>query len=746
MSVDRWGAPADSWTRWISVLGGPEDLLPVVSNPEAKIASHSTMKALGKTPSRYNDRRQVVGIGKWTQVNASVAEVKRWANEPDYGISIQTRRLRAFDIDVEDEAKAERVLKALQPLIADAPCRWRAGTAKCLVPFWMTDDELFKHVLPVDGGMLEVLGNGQQFIAEGTHTSGQRYEWTDGIIPTLDSLELEMLVADVAAAVGTGPMRIARSRTPTSLQNHRDRDIQDGVATWLVDNWETYGDGSDGQIFIACPFVDEHTTDGNETGTAYFPAGSGDQTEGAFICLHAHCAGRPQAEFLQATGFVAGAFDVVDDRESDGASQAAPEATSAIGGPALSSRSTDTDWPSLNRNKAGDIEPTADNLTKILLHPGMAMRHIAYDTFLDEMVQAPVKCAPPGWEAWRAWRDDDYVWLRVDLERRGVKPTMSSELLKAATHAVAVRNRTDRAQLWLARLPAWDGVSRIETFAARGWGWEDSAYARAVGRYFWSALAARILDPGCQADMAPILVGPQGAEKTKSLKAIVPHEDFYVSINLKDRDADVSRLMRGKLLIELEELRGLAGRDQEEVKAFITRTSENWIPKFKEFGTTFQRRFLFVGTTNEDEIFNDPTGERRWLPGVVSRTDVGWIREHRDQLWAEGMALYRLDGVAWQDAESLAKGEHNAFKKIDAWTSTVERWLNAEDDVSGSRPADRFVTTEEALIDAVRMPTDRIAHGHRIRMGAVLKDLGLSRTRVRPTGGGKPFWGFRKSE
>ena len=57
-----WGATPDDWHHFDRVLGLGGDLLPVVSNPEAVISPDSTMTALGKTPSRYDSYRQVVGI------------------------------------------------------------------------------------------------------------------------------------------------------------------------------------------------------------------------------------------------------------------------------------------------------------------------------------------------------------------------------------------------------------------------------------------------------------------------------------------------------------------------------------------------------------------------------------------------------------------------------------------------------------------------------------------------------------
>jgi predicted P-loop ATPase len=240
--------------------------------------------------------------------------------------------------------------------------------------------------------------------------------------------------------------------------------------------------------------------------------------------------------------------------------------------------------------------------------------------------------------------------------------------------------------------------------------------------------------------MAPILVGPQGALKTSAVKAMSPAVDFYSSIKLHDKDADTSRKMRGRLVVELEELRGINSRAIEEIKAFITHTHEEWVPKFKEFRTLFARRCLLIGTTNDDEFLADPTGERRWLPGWTDLTDPEWIAEHRDQLWAEGAARFMLDGVDWLEAEKLARGEHDQFKVEDPWTPFVQRWLHDDAAMAGGRPMDHpHITVVDALTGAINMRPDAITHAIRMRMGKVLTSRSIGYTRHRQRVGGEPM-------
>src|SRR3954468_4713210 len=99
MSTQRYGATPEAWDHFAVTLKLVEDLLPVVSNPNAAISDNSMMKALGKTPSLYNSSGKVIGIPKWTKAIANEHIVGRWASHADYGICLQTRKVRGIDHD-----------------------------------------------------------------------------------------------------------------------------------------------------------------------------------------------------------------------------------------------------------------------------------------------------------------------------------------------------------------------------------------------------------------------------------------------------------------------------------------------------------------------------------------------------------------------------------------------------------------------------------------------------------------------
>jgi len=309
-----YGAAPEDWIHFDLVLGLGEDLLPCVANPDAVISPRSKMKALGKTPSRYNMRREVGGIPNWTDHTTTPAEISRWAAEPDYSICLQTRVVRAIDVDVEDEQLSREIHDAIVQLRQVLPARRRDDSSKFLLAFRLPG-EYPKRTIKTRGGIIEFLATGQQFIACGTHPSGARYTWGVGglpsDIPELQPDEFEELWRHLAERFGAGDTPSGVGAGTVSKSTKISEATQnDPTAKRIVDKGLVISTERDGRLFIECPFAAEHTSDSSESATTYFPAFTGGFERGHFHCLHAHCEGRTDAEFLAA-------LDLLDDPRDD---------------------------------------------------------------------------------------------------------------------------------------------------------------------------------------------------------------------------------------------------------------------------------------------------------------------------------------------------------------------------------------------------------------------------------------------
>lgn len=315
----------------------------------------------------------------------------------------------------------------------------------------------------------------------------------------------------------------------------------------------------------------------------------------------------------------------------------------------------------------GVIPSSLAKVAETLASPESGVQ-LRYDSFKDD------NYISIGGEPWRPVTDADIIDLRIRFERRGFKP-VSADCMNDAIRAVCSTHRVDSAQEWAGGL-VWDGVPRIDTVFPLFYGTADTPYTRAVGAYLFTALAGRALVPGIKADMAVILVGIQGGQKTTSVEVLSPDPANFGEVDLSKKDADLARSLRGKQVMELAELQGLTGRALEATKAWVSRKTERWVPKFQEREIEYARRAIVVGTTNEDEFLDDPTGERRWLPVKVGLLRMAELRDVCTQLWAEGVARFRDHGIEWQNAQELARAEHPQYKVHDDWAERIAAWLD----------------------------------------------------------------------
>ena len=689
---EMYGATRFDWDFFAYDLGLLEDLLPVVSDPDAAISPQSNLKALGKVPSTYNKAGEVVGFNDWTSHVTQSYHIDRWSKQ-GLGICVQTRRVRAIDIDVEDPDLADKIEDLiLSFFIHDIPpVRYRENSAKRLI-IVEAEGELSKRVLKFQTdshAAVELLGDGQQFVAVGTHPSGQRYYW-EGLdhTPKVSLEDLDKMWVYVVDRLGldfidqeTG----SGVRNPRGVVNAQSLGSDRPILDFLHERDIVRGSGIEGQQFITCPFKDEHTTDSGLTETAYFPAGTRGYEQGHFKCLHAHCAQRSDDDFLNALGYYSRDFQ------------------------ALTTQEAETSMPALVRKKTGEAKATLNNLIDALSFERIVNIRFIYDRFRDE-----IYLVDPETGGKSTLTDLDYVIVRQRLERATFE-SISTEMIRDAIEYTAHTNSYDSAQDWLNALE-WDGEPRVRDFIANYAGGAESEYTRSISEYMWSAMAGRVLAPGIKADMVPVLVGQQGTGKSTSVALMSPDPDMFCEVSLHERDDDLARKMKGCVLAEISELRGFNVREAESVKSFITRQYEHWTPKYKEKTTKYPRRILFIGTTNDGRFLSDPTGNRRWLPVHVGPAALEAIETDRDQLWAEARELYKASGIRHTTAEQLGFSNHKHFQTEHVWTPKVYEWVATQ-----TEP----FTTLEIMRSALGFQTDKIRPGEQHQVENILKRIGF---------------------
>ena len=194
----------------------------------------------------------------------------------------------------------------------------------------------------------------------------------------------------------------------------------------------------------------------------------------------------------------------------------------------------------------------------------------------------------------------------------------------------------------------WDGKPRVREFLTTWGKCEDNDYTREVSRLIFAGGIHRLYAAGTKFDDVPILIGTkQGEGKSSLIRFLAINDAYYGEITAVEGQPAIEQL-QGKWICEISELIALTKqKEQEAVKAYITRSVDSYRKPWDKNVTEFPRRCVFVGSTNDANCLVDKTGNRRYYPvevhsdGYEIYAHEDEIREYIMQAWAEARELYK---------------------------------------------------------------------------------------------------------
>ena len=173
-------------------------------------------------------------------------------------------------------------------------------------------------------------------------------------------------------------------------------------------------------------------------------------------------------------------------------------------------------------------------------------------------------------------------------------------------------------------------------------------------------VARRGLEPGYKHDQILVLTSAQGCGKGQTIAELVPKREWADSAtkvpkSLEDREFLAKA--NGCWIFELDEIDKITiGRDAAEMKGFITRQIDKYVEKYQTVVLSYPRRSVLFGTSNQQELLNDHTGDRRFWIVRCGKCNPAWVRENRDSIWATVLTWLQWRGSNWVPQEhALAK-------------------------------------------------------------------------------------------
>ncbi len=411
------------------------------------------------------------------------------------------------------------------------------------------------------------------------------------------------------------------------------------------------------------------------------------------------------------------------------------------------------DWrDELRRGERGALMANPGNCTMILSHEEAWHEVLAWDEFRNGIVFTkpapwyPVDGAPS--KVGDMWSEDDDVKLQSWLLRRWTF-SLSRPDCYVATRIVAKKRRVHPVRDWLTGL-AWDGVKRLDSWLSTYLGVEASQYSALVGAWWMISAVARVFVPGCKADHALILEGPQALRKSTAVK-VLASPDWCSDAELDWHSKDKYLLIRGRWIFELAELAGLGKADLDRVKGFMTTPRDDYRGPYEKHTASVDRQTVFVGTVNPladgtYPAFNDPTGNRRWWPVRCTRIDLASLGRDRAQLWAEAVARYQdpaYDSRRWwpetPEEHALCRGEQEERAPEELWQARISSWL-------ARQGKDARVTVAEVLTEGLRKDLETASDGDKKRVGTCISRAGWVCVARQRTGSGQVRVYQRSSE
>lgn len=286
-------------------------------------------------------------------------------------------------------------------------------------------------------------------------------------------------------------------------------------------------------------------------------------------------------------------------------------------------------------SKGRILKDSQENVKRAIEKIGMV---VSFDEFAHKRMVEYVNPSSNG-NSYRGPLIDEIVeqaWLEID-EKFHFRA--SFDFYQKILYNIAYKNKFHPVLDYFGKLK-WDGAPRLDEWLIKSGKAADTEYVRAVSSIMIIASVRRVKSPGCKYDEMVVLESAtQGLLKSTALRTLCPNEEWFSDdLPLNVDSKQMVERTKGKMFIEASDLSGMRRSQIEQLKGNLSRQCDGPVRMaFERIPIEKQRDFIIVGTTNSYSYLTDSTGNRRFWPIRVEKFDIDWIKDNRDQLWAEAV-------------------------------------------------------------------------------------------------------------
>jgi hypothetical protein len=237
----------------------------------------------------------------------------------------------------------------------------------------------------------------------------------------------------------------------------------------------------------------------------------------------------------------------------------------------------------------------------------------------------------------------------------------------------------------------------------------------------------------------------QGTGKTNFFRELLPDELrwLFVQNKLDGKEADVAKLMCSKWIIMDDEFGGKSKQDEKKFKDLINTDKFSVRMPYQRYFEDCRRLAVLCGTSNEEHILNDLTGNRRIIPIQVNYIDEKKYAEiDKTELFIELYYKFKENPKGW----FLSKEDIERLNDVcfDAKQAAPEFELPLKYYTKSTRlePNSKFVSSSEIRSTIEQRSGIRISQQ---KLSVALKNIGYESDRMRIDGQQlRGFWIIEK--
>ncbi|NEQ64391.1 MAG: hypothetical protein F6K21_02615 [Symploca sp. SIO2D2] len=327
--------------------------------------------------------------------------------------------------------------------------------------------------------------------------------------------------------------------------------------------------------------------------------------------------------------------------------------------------------------------------------------------------------------------DLDFVRLQLCVQ---LDITMSVKEATEITLFLAMENSYCPIQEYLERVSTLqiDQPINLDSLALELLGSPNPLHAAYLKRHLIGSVA-RALNPGCKMDTALILQGKQGIKKSTFFCSLYGDE-FFDDTMTESSERDELMKLHQHWAVELAEFETTLHRKGiSKLKQFMSTRVDSFRIPYARTVKSFERHSVIVGSTNEPEFLNDPSGDRRyWVIPVKGMIDIQKVESMRNAIWAAAVAAYRAGEPWWLTEQEIewAIQANEPFRLSDTWEDFISEYLEGR----------RFVTIAEVLEKALDMEASKQDKKSQMRAAAILRRFGWQKAKRWRGGTWKRGW------